>query len=115
MMRRDVTAVRGTYRRRFTILGNAPRVLVRRHSLKGNNVHGAGGPHGKRGQPAKGEATPAASLRYQRQHAGDQAGAFEDEDEGLRELRREIERAGGLAAESPSEMGSMGSSLEKGV
>lgn len=56
---------------------------------QGKRAAGGGAHH------AKGEATPATSLRYQRQHAGDQAGAAEEEDEGLRELRREIERAGG--------------------
>lgn len=45
LLRLPLPRVRGTYRRRFTILGNAPRVLVRRHSLRGNNVHGHGAHH----------------------------------------------------------------------
>ncbi|CBZ50397.1 putative adenylate and guanylate cyclase catalytic domain-containing protein [Neospora caninum Liverpool] len=112
-LRRDATSLRGNYRRRFTILGSAPRVLGRRQSLKGHQFgsipltsHGGSG-HGDELRPLgeeermDGSAAPSHADHTHRE-------GEDDEIDGLRQLRKEIERAGGVTLDvSPSEFASV--------
>ncbi|KFH15038.1 guanylyl cyclase [Toxoplasma gondii MAS] len=110
-LRRDATSIRGNYRRRFTILGSAPRVLGRRQSLRGHQFsalalasHGDSGPSdeprhlGDEGQAAGSVTSHDGPLREE---------VEDDEIDGLKQLRKEIECAGGLGLDaSPSDIGS---------
>ncbi|PFH32645.1 hypothetical protein BESB_012570 [Besnoitia besnoiti] len=120
-LRRDGTSLRGNYRRRFTILGNAPRVLGRRHSLKGSQplsaVAFASQADLRVADEHRGHAEEDLQMRLtgilQREQTS-QVG--EEVQDGLRRLRDEIERAGGLGLDvSPSDVGSVAGSRKAGA